>query len=646
MNVPPQIIKVKRRRDEDPVQALVVNKKIRGPTAGPESSSSWLSPGSTVYRLQRTEGKGGEVEAPEEGRLGIPIVRNTVAERATVAAPATAPPPAATIASLSVHTPTMGSATPTKRKGAPESPLAMTGVPGIDNTPTTPSPTQTIMPSMTAGAATRHGHPPGGKDNASLLQVPQPRKYHLAHRISHKRGPIPSSLVKRGTGSPKKSAVFMEGYEFGVGCPVNLGAGGAAGMHREKRRRGRKEELRVMLSRESLKEKEKAQAEAVPTPSTRKRPNVNPLEKKQNEERKKKFLGKTEAIESLPSENGMHVDTPKVPQQTKPVESSRGKDAHRHPVRDNIDNDDDELSQQLQAMVLAYLNDQDGITNLPTTPAATTRKKPGSRQQQLIGGGVGGGSWEKVDGPKGMRRSGSAISESDAGLTATEDESELSESEYVYDVYVKQTVGHKKLVSAAGAAVAGAAGSTVVDVESQITGMKPGEYGVLVISNSDDEEWFYEGAWEDEDKSEEEGLSDDEDSNAEDYHTNDYPDEEEVDEDFFGEDDIDEYIIGSDEVEGYLYSGLRGHRGNMVQSDDEGDSESESYEKIYDRSSQKWRSGVLGVRRKFAPGEEEYDLAEGSVSEDSDVGEVRRRRLERGVWGISSRSEGSDEEMD
>ncbi|RPB26471.1 hypothetical protein L211DRAFT_679607 [Terfezia boudieri ATCC MYA-4762] len=480
MNLPPQIIKVKRRRDEDPIQALVVNKKIRGSTdSGPESSTSWLSPGSTVYRLQRTEGRGGEVEVPEEGGLEIPIVRNTVSE--TVTAAATAPRPVATNASLSVHTPTMGSTTPTKRKGAPESPLMMMGVPGIDRTPPTPSPTQTTIPTTTAGVASRHGHPPGGKDNASLLKVPQPRRYHLAHRMSHKRGSTPGSPVKWGTGSPKKSAVFMEGDGSGVGFPVGLSVGGAAGVHREKkRRRERKEELRVMLSRESLKEKGKTQAETMPVPSTRKRPNVNPLEKKQNEERKRKLLGKMGTLEPIPSENGMDVDTPKVPQQTKPVESSRGKDAHKHPVRDNIDNSDYELSKQLQSMVLAYLNDQDGITNLPTTPTVTTRKKPGSRQQKIIGGGVGGGRWEKVDRPTGMRRSRSARSESDAGLTATEDESELSESEYVYDVYVKQTVEHKKLVSAAGAAVASVAAGALVDAESQLSGIQPGEYGVLV----------------------------------------------------------------------------------------------------------------------------------------------------------------------
>jgi len=87
----------------------------------------------------------------------------------------------------------------------------------------------------------------------------------------------------------------------------------------------------------------------------------------------------------------------------------------------------------------------------------------------------------------------------------------------------------------------------------------------------------------------------------------------------------------------------------MVQSGDEGDSESELYEKAYSRGSQKWGGRGLGGRRKFAPGEEEYDLAEDSGSEGSDVGKVRRM-LERGVWGIGSRSSvmdgGSDEEMD
>jgi len=88
-----------------------------------------------------------------------------------------------------------------------------------------------------------------------------------------------------------------------------------------------------------------------------------------------------------------------------------------------------------------------------------------------------------------------------------------------------------------------------------------------------------------------------------------------------------------------------GHHGNMIQSDDEGDSESEPYEKVYGPSSQKWGGG----RRRFAPGEEEYDLAEDSRSEDSDVGKQRRRRLERGVWGLGTRSPvmdgDSDEEM-
>lgn len=409
------------------------------------------------------------MEVPGESRLGIPVVKSTVPEPAVAAASAMA---ATTSKPVSVSISSIRSATPTKRKGAPESPLTMANVPGIDHTPPTPSAPQTTV------TVPGHGHPPGGKGNASLLQVPQPRKYHLAHRISHKRGSTAGSPTKRGAGgagSPKKSAVFIEGDGTGVGNLV----GGAAGLHREKkRRRERKEELRVVLSRESLKEKEKAQADAAATaPSTRKRPNVNPQERKQNEDRKKKLL---EAKELTSSADGMDLDAPKVAPQTKPVESSRGKDAHKHPKRDNIDNDDDALSKQLQAMVLEYLNVQDGITNLPDTAAVAARKKPLSRTQKLIGGGVGGGSWQKVD--REMVRSGSARSEDDGGFTGTEDESEMSEEEgWVYDVYVREKVeDNKQIVTTGGAVAAGVPASAAADGGSQISGMKPGEYGVLV----------------------------------------------------------------------------------------------------------------------------------------------------------------------
>lgn len=136
------------------------------------------------------------------------------------------------------------------------------------------------------------------------------------------------------------------------------------------------------------------------------------------------------------------------------------------------------------------------------------------------------------------------------------------------------------------------------------------------------------------------GCTDDE-VLAEDYHTNDYPDEEEVDEDFFTEvNDEAEYIIDDNEVEGYLYGALSSR--GVTRSDDEDDSEGEAYEKVHG-GNKKWGRGGGGRRRGYAPGEEEYDLAEESESESDEVGNVKRR-LERGVWGINSQGSAVDEE--
>jgi len=219
---------------------------------------------------------------------------------------------------------------------------------------------------------------------------------------------------------------------------------------------------------------------------------------------------------------------------------------------------------------------------------------------------VGGGSWKKVD---------RKVVMDGRSLTTTEDESEQSEEEgWVYDVYVREKVDEtRKLV---GPIEVGA----VIGVEPQISEIKPGDYGVLVISNSDDEEWFYEGGWEDNEKSDEEGLSDDEDSNAEDYRANDYPDEDDEN----GDDGYGEYIVGCD--------------------DGESGSESDTYEKIY--SGEKWglcsSAGGSQRRRGCLPGEEEYDLGEGSGSDEGGAGDSDsqgykvRKRLEKGVWGFRS----------
>ena len=308
--------------------------------------------------------------------------------------------------------------------------------------------------------------------NANYLQVPQPRKYHLAHRATPKRGSGPISIGKRSVfgacsagGTLNHSVVLMEEDEVKTGV----------GVYREKkRRRERKEELRMRLSRESLREKEKFLTTAtveppvvqmVHMPRTRKRPNVAPQEKKENEERKKQIVGRVSAHET----SGMDVDVPEVAQKTQPTAGPLGKDAHSHPSRDNIDNDDDKLSAQLQAMVLEYLNDQQGITNLPPTPAPV-RKNPSLQTQMRIGGSVGG--WEKTDRKPIM---------DDGSVTATEDESEQSEEEgWVYDVYVREKVDeNRKIVGLSGAPITEAGHDA--GMEAQIPEIT-GDYGVLVYA--------------------------------------------------------------------------------------------------------------------------------------------------------------------
>ncbi|KAF8445240.1 hypothetical protein BDZ91DRAFT_155009 [Kalaharituber pfeilii] len=115
MDAPPQTIRVKRRHDEDPVPALIVETSQHSSgTATPTSTSSARSskkiklPGDRyVFRLTRTEGTGKQeaekekVKEKEKGKgkmeVAPPIVRSSLAGT--------------------------GTATPTKRKGPPESPL-------------------------------------------------------------------------------------------------------------------------------------------------------------------------------------------------------------------------------------------------------------------------------------------------------------------------------------------------------------------------------------------------------------------------------------------------------------------------------------------------------------------------------------------
>ncbi|KAF3937872.1 hypothetical protein ABW19_dt0208334 [Dactylella cylindrospora] len=166
----------------------------------------------------------------------------------------------------------------------------------------------------------------------------------------------------------------------------------------------------------------------------------------------------------------------------------------------------DELARQLQDMVLDYIANQPDLQNYPPTTKSPTREKP-SKAMQALGGGVGGGTWTDVE--KSM----------DVDLKNTGDamkvDSDGEDGEWVYDVYFREELKKSQ------------------DGSSAVT---TGDYGVLVISNSDDEQWWYENEEEEESASDIWG-SEDEDSNAEEYYKNDYPDEDDYDDsddEFYG----------------------------------------------------------------------------------------------------------------
>ncbi|KAI5843220.1 hypothetical protein BZA05DRAFT_448784 [Tricharina praecox] len=219
--------------------------------------------------------------------------------------------------------------------------------------------------------------------------------------------------------------------------------------------------------------------------------------------------------------------------------------------------DGDALSREMEKLILEYLDPStnEGIRNLPptTTPAVKDR----------VGGGVGGGTWAE---------------NKDKDVNMTDDDED--EDGFVYDVYIREEVP---------------AGTVAMETTE--------DYGVIVFAESEDEAWWYEGAEEEDNLSDVYG-SDDEDSNAEDFHTNDYPDEPAG-----GEDEEDEYGGGHNDDEG-----------SDEDEDDYDDSENEN-----GGVASKWRPW----RSRTAPGDEEYDFDDSEEDEEPTL-----RKLVRGAWSL------------
>ncbi|KAK6543746.1 hypothetical protein TWF694_000479 [Orbilia ellipsospora] len=146
----------------------------------------------------------------------------------------------------------------------------------------------------------------------------------------------------------------------------------------------------------------------------------------------------------------------------------------------------EDLARQLQDMVLDYISNQPDLNNYPAAaaPKSPVQEKR-SRALNALGGGVGGGTWADVE--KSMD-----VDMKPAGGDAMKLDSDGEEEEWVYDVYFREELKKSQ------------------DGSSAVTN---GDYGVLVISNSDDEQWWYEND-EDEESASDVWGSDDEDSNG------------------------------------------------------------------------------------------------------------------------------------
>lgn len=308
----------------------------------------------------------------------------------------------------------------------------------------------------------------------------------------------------------------------------------------------------------------------------RKRPRTHPEEKRQIEEERRKA-----------DEERLRL------QAEKDAEAEGRKVRFEDPNKEDYE---DPMTLAMQNMVLEYLNSSAnaGMQNLP--PTTSPRRTPvKSKLQEKIGGGLGGGSWKDVD-------------------RKEIDELEAEEG-FVYDVYIRE------------------------EVKEQDSKTEGEDYGLIVIDGSDDEDWWYEG--DEEVDSDDVYGSDDEDSNglfprcsltlcelpiltfttslAEDYHTNDYPEEPLYDS---GADGIDEFGILND-------------------SDEDGDDDDSDYEDGGGMF-RNWKKPVRG-------GEEEYDL---EYDEDVDVAAEGIRQKMADMWGYRDihdgrgSGEGSGDEME
>lgn len=129
-------------------------------------------------------------------------------------------------------------------------------------------------------------------------------------------------------------------------------------------------------------------------------------------------------------------------------------------------------------------------------------------------------------------------------------------------------------------------------------------------------------------------------SPAEDYHTNDYPDEEDDDgNEYFGVEAYEEDDDDDESFEKVFNSGYSSQKLSSYGGDGDTDVDDADADNIKPRRRRAVKYRMSGNRRAD-PDDEEYDLGEYDSDsldgDDAGVQELIRKGLERGVWGLGS----------
>ncbi|KAK6501520.1 hypothetical protein TWF481_009357 [Arthrobotrys musiformis] len=471
MALPPHTIRIKRRRNEDPVQTLLVESKRRrvdGEFCFILHDTVESAASGTASPLPPNGVKPQQLTVP-----GVPRENSTRSDDASKGG---------------LHPGGLNEATSSDREGRPIAADRRLPISGREIKKAV-SPARSVrLKKKPVPVTSRHQLSKSISSSAPIDDDLGPlspntkaevRRYHLSKKMKienggfgqvtgkkRERGLVPVFMEGAGRVSKKRSAIKIgtDDYDFG-----------SSGQDEED------------MEYQSLEERHK--------PRARKKPQTHAKEKAMLQRRRSRDASK--------DRNAVKEEKPA----DKPIEGLE------------FGFDSDELAKQLQDMVLDYISNQPDLNNYPTNPKSPVQEKK-SKAINPLGGGVGGGTWADVE--KRM--------DADAAGEAMKLDSDGEEGEWVYDVYFRQEIKKSK------------DGSTAVT---------NGDYGVLVISNSDDEQWWYEND-EDEESASDVWGSDDEDSNAEEYYKNDYPDEDDYD----AADSDNEY----DRVKQYTQPRIRGRK--------------------------------------------------------------------------------------